>query len=191
MDCQQFLEGYSAYRDHDVTWAEREAFEAHMDECEACARYDRVVRRGVDVFGHLPELEVSDDFGARLQHRIWHEDAVRTSAARRASAGAGAATVGLAAMIAAAAWVPLMQPPARLLELPAVAVRAPASGLSPASSPLHTEATRLTSHLAEMGVQVVEMPYHDVVFRPRGPLVGQLAVMSAPVAASPGTWAAQ
>jgi hypothetical protein len=45
------------------------------------------------------------------------------------------------------------------------------------SHPPHQEATGLTSRLAELGVRVREMPYHDVVFGPQqGPLAGNVAV---------------
>jgi hypothetical protein len=40
---------------------------------------------------------------------------------------------------------------------------------------LHQEATGLTSRLAQVGVTVNEMPYHDVLFRSQGPLLGELA----------------
>ena len=33
MDCDTFLAEYSAYRDDELSWAERESFEAHLDEC--------------------------------------------------------------------------------------------------------------------------------------------------------------
>jgi hypothetical protein len=178
ISCQTFLDRYSAYLDHDVSWAEREEIEAHADECESCARYDRVVRRGTDVLRDLPELEVSDDFGERLQWRLYQADheAKRERMARPAQA---LGTVALAGMIALAAWVPLMRPRASVGNLPAVAVVAPQKQgvlrrLLPA--PSHQEATSLTSRLAELGVRVREMPYHDVVFGSRGPLESGLAI---------------
>jgi anti-sigma factor RsiW len=188
IDCQKFLAEYSAYRDDELSWAEREAFEAHLDECDSCAHYDRVVRRGTDVFRDLPEIEVSEDFAARLQHRLYHVEEERRWAGRRASSGAATATFTLAAAVAVAAWVPLMRPSApRPAALPAVAVQAPAreSFLSRLVGTQHLEATGLTSRLARVGVSVREMPYHDVVFRPSGPLT-TLAVYTEPAgAASP------
>jgi anti-sigma factor RsiW len=177
MDCDTFLAEYSAYRDGEVSWAEREAFDAHLDACPSCARYDEVVRRGADVFRSLPELEVSDDFMDRLKHRIYSEDLEMRRVGRRGTPGAALATAAIAAGVALFAWVPLMQPRERLVSLPAVAAEAPRQTLVRRliTSPLHPEATGLTSRLAQIGVAVEEMPYHDLVFRPQGPVVGQLA----------------
>lgn len=171
MDCQKFLEEYTAWRDGDLSWPEAEAFEAHVDECPSCARYDRVVRRGAALFRDLPELEVSEDFGARLQHSLYDVDEERRKAALRAPAGAAVGTLALAALVAAVAWVPLMRPQGAVPALPAVAVQAPARDfVSRLVSVPHLEATNLTSRLASIGVSVEEMPYHEVVFRPEGAL---------------------
>lgn len=186
MDCQTFLAGYSAFRDGDVAADEREAFHAHAGSCDACARYDRVVGRGVLVYRALPELEVSSDFGERLRHRLYHEDMERAWARRRATPGAALATAAIAAGIALFAWVPLMSVRDRVPSLPAVAAAAPEAGFVKRMlrGALHKEATGLTSRLAEIGVAVQEMPYHDLVFRPQGPVVGQLAAYS-PIAYEP------
>lgn len=178
ISCQTFLERYSAYLDHDVSWAEREEIEAHADECESCAHYDRVVRRGTDVLRDLPELEVSDDFGERLQWRLHQADheARRERMARPAQA---LGTAALAGMIALAAWVPLMRPRPSVGSLPAVAAVAPQKqGVLRRFLPhaTHKEATGLTSRLAELGVRVREMPYHDVVFGSHAPLESGLAI---------------
>jgi hypothetical protein len=169
IDCQSFLERYSAYRDHDVSWAERDEMEAHADECPHCARYDRVVRRGAEVLRAL---------GERLKWRLHQAD----FEARRERVAAPAQAVGtfaVAAMVAVAAWIPLMRPRPAVSSLPAVAASAPpAQGLLLRrflASRERPEAMGLTSRLAEIGVRVRELPYHDVVFRPQGPLVGELA----------------
>jgi anti-sigma factor RsiW len=180
MDCDKFLAEYSEYRDGEVSWAEREEFEAHMDACEACARYDEVVRQGGQVLRSLPELEVSDDFMDRLKHRIYTEDLERKRAASRGTPGAVLATAAVAAGVSLFAWTPLMRPSERLVSLPAVAAEAPRQTLVRRllDSTFHQEATTLTSRLAQIGVAVQEMPYHDVVFRAQGPVVGHLAVFA-------------
>jgi hypothetical protein len=179
IDCQTFIERYSAYLDHDVSWAEREEIEAHADECETCARYDRVVRRGTDVLRDLPELEVSEDFGERLQWRLHQEDWEAKRERNLARPAQALGTAALAGMIALAAWVPLMRPRPSVGSLPAVAAAAPARPgvlrrLLPDAA--HQEATGLTSRLAELGVRVREMPYHDVVFGSHAPMGPGLAV---------------
>ena len=180
IDCQTYLERYSAYLDHDVSWAEREEMEAHADECANCSHYDRVVRRGTDVLRDLPEIEVSEDFGERLRWRLHQadHDARRERSMARPAQAMG--TVALAGMIAVAAWVPLMRPRASVGHLPAVAAEAPArQGLIVRrllTAHAHPEGTGLTSRLAEIGVRVREMPYHDVVFGSSAPQLGSVAV---------------
>jgi hypothetical protein len=174
--CERFLAGYSAFRDDALPWEERVEMEVHLDECASCARYDRVVSRGAEVFRELPRLEVSEDFGARLQHRIYTEDleAVR---ARNASRSATAlATMGVAAAVAAAASVPLVRQYADGDAPQAVASTVPfAERLAAWDGPAHREAGRVTSQLARLGVAVAELPYHDLVFKKDGPLVATLA----------------
>ncbi|HET7229225.1 MAG TPA: zf-HC2 domain-containing protein [Longimicrobium sp.] len=189
IDCQTYLERYSAYLDHDVSWAEREEMEAHADLCESCAEYDRVVRRGTDVLRGLPEIEVSEDFGERLQWRLYQEDYEARRERGMARPAQALGTVAIAALIAVAAWVPLMRPRPAVAHLPAVAVEGPPrQGLllrRLLAHPPHQEATGLTSRLAELGVRVREMPYHEVVFgAQQGPLAGSVAVTGPqPVAA--------
>ena len=177
MDCERFLAGYSAFRDDELPWDERMEFELHLDDCESCARYDRVVSRGTELFLDLPELEVSDDFGARLQHSIYTVDAERLKARReRGASGAAFATFAVAATVVAVAWVPLQGAGDSAGRLPSVAASPPA-GTDAArwADGLHPEAGRITSQLARMGVAVVELPYHDLVFRKDSPLGSSLA----------------
>lgn len=186
IDCNEFLARYSDFRDGELSWAEGEEMEAHADECPACAHYHRVVRQGTEVFRALPELTVSDDFADRLQWRLYQADDEMRRARRSAGPAAAVGTLAIAAAVAFAAWVPLMRARPPVGRLPAVAASAPRQpslfGRMMAMGSLHQEATSLTSRLAQIGVHVDEMPYHDVVFRSQGPLVGQLAVYTPPPA---------
>jgi anti-sigma factor RsiW len=184
IDCDTYLARYSDYLDHDMTVAERDEMEAHADDCPHCADYDRVVRRGTDVLRGLPELEVSDDFADRLRWRLYAAEEEDRRARRLASPAQAAGTLAIAALIAAVAWVPLMRPRPHVGRLPAVAVEAPRRDGSFFRRLVaeHQEANSLTSRLAQIGVSVREMPYHDVVFQSQGPLVGQLASYSPPAA---------
>jgi len=190
IDCDSYLARYSDYLDHDMTVAERDEMEAHADECPHCADYDRVVRRGTDVLRGLPELEVSDDFADRLRWRLYAAEEEDRRARRLASPAQAVGTLAVAALIAAVAWVPLMSPRPHVGRLPAVAVEAPRRDGSffrrLVAGAEHQEATSLTSRLAQMGVTVREMPYHDVVFQSQGPLLGQLASYSPPAAGAQG-----
>jgi hypothetical protein len=183
IDCQTFLEQYSGLRDELLGWPEREQMHEHLDACDACAHYDRVVKGGTAALCALPELEVSDDFAERLRWRLHQADDEARRAQRGATPGQAVGTFAIAAAVAMAAWVPLMNPRPQVGRLPAVAASAPhAATLLERMLPRaeHQEATALTSRLAEIGVRVGEMPYHDLVFRQQGPLVGQVAVYEPP-----------
>ena len=170
MDCGIFLNGYSDYRDGLLPAEERAAFEAHAKECEHCARYDRVVAKGVRVYRDLPRLEVSDDFMDRLQHRLYHVDDELAAARRRrspVSRGAAAARAAAAA-IAGVALLPRLYPLAAptVTMLPTVAARAPqpeaAYRLANADE---AAGSGLAAQLEEVGVEVYPMPYGDVLYR--------------------------
>ncbi|HEV2150234.1 MAG TPA: hypothetical protein VGR37_22740 [Longimicrobiaceae bacterium] len=129
MDCERFLEEYSEFRDGFLPPDESRAFEAHRDACASCARYDRVVQRGARIFCDLPELEPSDDFAARLQHRIFHVDEEMRAPSRSSSGVPTSALLPIAAALALAAWIPVLQSDRGLHQLPPVAARAPYSDL--------------------------------------------------------------
>lgn len=185
ISCQTYLERYSSYLDHDVSWAEREEMEAHADLCDACAHYDRVLRRGTDVLRGLPELEVSEDFGERLRWRLHQADFEDRQGRGMARPAQALGTVAVAALVAVAAWVPLMRPRHPVGSLPAVAAEAPPRPFLRRllAGAEHQEAASLTSRLSEIGVRVREMPYHDVLFRTQGPLLGTVAVSGEPAPA--------
>jgi len=169
MDCDTFLEGHSDFRDGLLSLPDRVAFEAHRRECGHCARYDRVVEKGVQVLRGRPQLEVSEDFMDRLQHRLYHVDDELAAARRRrgpVSRGAAAA-LAAAACVAAVALIPRLYPGAdpTVTMLPSVAVTAPvfdARAYHLASMPA---STGLAAQLEEVGVEVYPMPYGDVLYR--------------------------
>jgi anti-sigma factor RsiW len=174
--CERFLAGYSAFRDDVLPWEERVEMEVHLDECPSCARYDRVVSRGAEVYRELPQLEVSEDFAARLQHRIYTEDLEAVRARNASRSATAVATMGMAAALAAAVSVPLVREFAGG-EAPrqAAASTVPFAERLAAWDGAHREAGRVTSQLARLGVAVAELPYHDLVFKKDGPLVTTVA----------------
>lgn len=127
MECEAFLEGYSDYLDGLLGAATEEEFERHIRECEHCARYDRVVQRGLALCHELPDIDGSPDFLPRLRHRIYHlEDGIPMSSVRP---GGSAALVAVAAVgLLAFAWLPFATSVPVEVELPAVAARAPRGG---------------------------------------------------------------
>jgi hypothetical protein len=167
MNCGEFLAGYTEFRDGAVSWEREEDFLSHLEVCESCARYDRVVQGGTDVLRALPELEVSEDFGERRQHRLYHVDEETSYAGRRANAGTAWATLGVAAMIALAAWVPMMLPAGVRDAAPVLAVEAASTydvlPLHAAGEAEYTSAG-LTARLEEVGVKVYPLPHRDMLY---------------------------
>ncbi len=125
MRCEDFLEGYSNFVDGRLEPPEHATFEAHLESCESCVRYDRVVQRGLFIYRNLPELQPSSDFLPRLRHRLYHvDDAGRLS---RATPVGSAALVAVAAVgFLALAWLPFATRLSVEVTLPPVAVEAPA-----------------------------------------------------------------
>lgn len=124
MECDAFFKAYSEFLDGRLDPSLRTAFEAHLDGCGSCARYHRVVQRGLFVYRNLPQPQPSPDFFPRLRHRLYHvEDEARLS--ERTPLGSAAlvavATVGFLAL----AWLPFATRLTVEVELPPVAVEAP------------------------------------------------------------------
>ena len=171
MDCDTFLEGHSDFRDGLLTLPDRVAFEAHLRECDHCARYDRVVDKGVQVLRNQPQLEVSDDFMDRLQHRLYHvEDEMAAARRRRSPVSRGAvAALAVAASVAAVALLPRLYPGAA----PTVTMLQPVAAVAPApvasgyrvASASSAASEGLAAQLEEVGVEVYPMPYGDVLYR--------------------------
>ena len=107
MTCQDYLALYSDYLDEQLEASEAARVRAHVETCSRCARYDRVLRRGLTLVREAPDVPASFDFQDRLQHRIFH---VQDDMARGRFAGSGTAvSVAIAGMIALAAWTPLLR----------------------------------------------------------------------------------
>lgn len=126
MECKEFLEGYSSYLDGLVDDERRRAFRDHIERCDSCARYDRVVQRGLKAFRNLPRLDPSPDFLPRLRHRLYHvQDEIPFQSARH---GGSAALLAVAAVgLLALAWLPFASQVPVEVQLPEVAVERPAS----------------------------------------------------------------
>jgi hypothetical protein len=74
MDCPEFLDRYTEFRDGLIT-APRELrrFQRHVAACARCREYDTALRRGVVALQALPRIEPSRDFRRRLDERLRHE----------------------------------------------------------------------------------------------------------------------
>lgn len=98
--CSVFLARHSAYIDDELLPQERQAHERHLESCDACGRYARVLAGGLDVLQSMPEVEPSADFEARLQHRLFHlqDEAVLSPRRGRTPWLAAAAAMALLAV---------------------------------------------------------------------------------------------
>jgi len=147
MNCESFLGAYSNFRDGLLGPAEEAAVEAHLGGCASCARYDRVMRRGLEMLGSLPPAESSMDFMPRLRHRLYNVDDGLVASSRRrggSAALAGVAAVGLLALF----WLPFAASVPVELELPPVAVAMPPPGQGSGLPSLFDEGPFLTSVLS-------------------------------------------
>ncbi len=108
MTCRECLERYSDYLDERMDAAEMVRTRAHLERCPSCARYHRVMTRGLELVRALPPVEPSSGFHERLERRIRDASGVeppRRRSRRRIAAGALAA----AALVAAVLWSPTLR----------------------------------------------------------------------------------
>jgi hypothetical protein len=101
--------------------------EQHLGGCDSCLRYKNVVEHGRSVLLSLPVPELREDFSSRLEHRLLHvadEQALPDDVASRAPA---LAVLGIAMLLTAVAWSPLLIGGAPVVQLePIVVDHAPA-----------------------------------------------------------------
>ncbi len=109
MDCQAFLKLHSEYLDERLEQEDADRCGAHAAACESCARYDRIVRRGLELLRREPPVSVSAEFTTRLERRLLRgRDELFTERAPGTSSGA-ALSLALAGLLALAAWGPMLR----------------------------------------------------------------------------------
>lgn len=127
MTCTEFLERFSDYVDETSSPGFREEAEAHLDGCRACRRYLEVLERGTQLLRSFPDVEVSDDFHPRLQHRIYHiEDEDSLARGHVGSAATAATVLGMAVLLVLAAWSPALVTRDMIVEMSPIVVTQPA-----------------------------------------------------------------
>lgn len=74
MDCPEFLDRYTDFRDGLVTSSrEVRRFQRHLVICARCRDYDAALRRGVQALHTTAHIEPSSDFRRRLDARLQQE----------------------------------------------------------------------------------------------------------------------
>ena len=109
MECSEFLSRFSDFYDGSPDPRFRQLFEAHLEHCEKCARYERAVASGAALLRTLPRIEPSESFRPALEHRLFHlEDENTLVRAAGSSAVPVLTAVGIAIVLAIIAWPPTL-----------------------------------------------------------------------------------
>ena len=135
--CRKFLARYSQYRDGRLDTGGRSFFIGHLARCSSCRRYDRVIRRGVQVLrepvevASAPSLSMAE---VRLQATAFERESLALG-----TAGSGvtlSAAVVVALLLAAVAWSPFFSGTTPEVQMPPVVAGAPPPTSAPAFAPL-------------------------------------------------------
>jgi hypothetical protein len=134
MNCSEYVAHFSDFAEDGLPAERAGALAQHEADCRSCRRYREVFEQGAALLRSLPEPELSEDFGPRLQHRLYHVDEERLLP--DATSGTTAVTVlGMALLLTAIAWSPTLRPDTPIVELePIVVHRPPALPLRPVSA---------------------------------------------------------
>lgn len=71
MNCKKFYRDFSGYLDGTLPEERIEEIKKHIEGCEGCSSYNRIVTEGVHEYRERPELQMPDDFLGRLEHSIY------------------------------------------------------------------------------------------------------------------------
>ncbi len=126
MECSEFMSRFSDFYDAPPGSRLRQQAEAHFEQCEKCARYERAVANGAALLQTLPPIELSESFRPTLEHRLLHlEDENALARAAAASAVPVLTAVGLAIVLAIVAWSPTFRNSTVQVELAPIIVSGP------------------------------------------------------------------
>jgi anti-sigma factor RsiW len=137
MNCSEFVSRFTDYVDGAAPAGDVLAMEEHLRGCESCRRYKNVVEHGAQLLRSLPAPELREDFEPRLQHRLYHVLEERSPSEAAASRAPALTVFGIAVLLTAVAWSPLLRGSAPIVELePIVVDRAPSA---PSVRPVSTQ----------------------------------------------------
>jgi len=109
MTCSEFFALASEYVDGYLTAPEAAAFGTHRERCASCARYLRVMEKGIRLAAELEPIEPSADFDWRLNRRLREIDEAMVDRTRSARTGAALA-IAIAGVVVFLAWSPILTP---------------------------------------------------------------------------------
>lgn len=127
LSCREYLERHSEYLDGCLDEETAKRWRNHTETCSVCRGYDRVVRKGLGLLDQLAVVTPSEDFLPRFRHRLMHHREERVVFRRRVAGGLAAASVAIAATLAAVAWGPWLKPSRSAVDLFPVEARQPLS----------------------------------------------------------------
>jgi hypothetical protein len=104
LSCKEVLARHSEFLDGEMAALDADLWRTHLANCAACARYDRILRKGLGVV-RSNAAEPDAEFMVHLRYRLAYEE--QRMAVGPVTAGA-ATSVTVAAVLALAAWLPIM-----------------------------------------------------------------------------------
>lgn len=124
MNCSDYVAALTDHLDGSALEEDVRGLEAHLESCAACRRYRAVVEKGAELLRALPEPELTEDFGPRLQHRLYNVDE-EAALYGAASATPAMTVVGMALLLTAIAWSPTLRQRAPEIVLEPIVVDQP------------------------------------------------------------------
>lgn len=160
MDCGEFLADYSDFLDGRCEAHSLSDYHYHLRRCSACADYDRVMRRALQLVQQLDPPEANPDFQPRLRRCVF--ELAKLPPGHLVEKGSAAAVLGLAALgVIAVASLAVLDRTRETVELPPVVVELSAGDEVPSlwgPAPKFTPAASL--------LRVPEFPPHLLLANP-------------------------
>ena len=135
--CRRFVDGYSEYRDGRLEPEDRSFFIGHMAQCASCRRYDRVIRRGIQVLRE--PVEAPSGALMSIAEVRFRATAFERESLALGTAGSGvtlSAAVVVALLLAVVAWGPFFSGTTPQVEMPPVIAETSPPAGAPTFAPL-------------------------------------------------------
>lgn len=70
MNCSEFRKQHCAFVDDTLPGVEIVRMQHHLGECSECTELDTRIRRSLMIARNIPSIQLSDDFGMRLEAKL-------------------------------------------------------------------------------------------------------------------------